>query len=170
MYLLIGAAAVFVVMLIIIGLFIMFQRSRGDQVIEASAAYDEEMDYDGLEDKDFVCRNCGDVVDPFDEECPSCGYELTLEFECPYCHGDIDDPRELVCPHCGEALMKEVTVCPDCESVVPNSATHCEVCGADFWSPIFLSPRKQPKFQPPEYPDREEEEMYDNDNEYEEDN
>jgi len=148
-----GLAAFFFLVVLV---FAIMQRSKGDTIIHPE---DEgEMDYDGLEDKEFLCRNCGDVVDAFDEECNNCGAELDPEFECQYCGEFIDDPRELVCPSCGEALLSEVTVCPACNSVCPNSATHCEVCNSDFWSPIYLSPRKVPRFVPPEEPEEGEEE------------
>ena len=156
MYLLIAAGIVFVVMLIVTGLLIAYIRSQGTVVVHPES--EGELDYDGLEDKEFLCRNCGEPIDPFDDECMECGAQFELEFECQYCGEMIDDPRELVCPSCGEALITEVSVCPGCNSVVNNEATHCEVCGDDFWSPIFLSPRKAPKFNPPEYPEEEKEE------------
>ncbi len=156
-YLLIAAGIVFVVMLLVTIGFIAYLRSQGTVVVHPEG--EGELDYDGLEDKEFLCRNCGEPIDPFDDECMECGAQFEMEFECQYCGEMIDDPRELVCPSCGEALITEVTVCPSCNSVVNNEATHCEVCGDDFWSPLYLSPRKVPKFNPPEYPEEGEEEV-----------
>jgi len=156
MYLLIAAGIVIVVMLLVTIGFIAYLRSQGTVVVHPES--EGELDYDGLEDKEFLCRNCGEPIDPYDDECMECGAQFELEFECQYCGELIDDPRELVCPSCGEALLNEVTVCPGCNAVVHNEATHCEVCGDDFWSPLYLSPRKKPRFTPPEYPEGEEEE------------
>jgi hypothetical protein len=155
MWLLYVGIGVFVLMLIVTIGFIAYLRSQGTVVVHPES--EGELDYDGLEDKEFLCRNCGEPIDPYDDECMECGAQFEMEFECQYCGEMIDDPRELVCPSCGEALITEVSVCPGCNSVVNNEATHCEVCGDDFWSPIFLSPRKVPKFNPPEYPEEEEE-------------
>ncbi len=158
MYLLIaGLIVIGVVLLLAVVLAVFVFKSKGTTYI-THPDDQGDVDYDGLEDKEFLCRNCGDVVDPFDEECPNCGSELETEFECQYCGELVEDPRELVCPACGEALMDEVTVCPSCTSIVPNNANHCEVCGDDFWSPLYLSPRKVPKFVPPDEPEEQEEE------------
>ena len=156
MLLLIIGICVCVFMLLVALGFAWFIRSKGATVIMPDESGD--FDYDGFEDKEFLCRACGEPIDPFDDECPGCGAELETEFECQYCGELIDDPRELVCPACGEALLTEVTVCPSCNSVVPNNSNHCEVCGSDYWSPIYLSPRKSPKFIPPPEPEEGEEE------------
>ena len=112
-------------------------------------AGEEELDYDGLEDKDFRCRECGEIVDPFDEACSSCGAEFEIEFECPYCDEMIGDPRDLVCPSCGENLTREPAICPNCAAVVPSTSNHCDVCGVDYWSPIFVEKKRDRPFTPP---------------------
>lgn len=144
---LILAVIAFVVVLAIAGIFVMFLRSSGSSI---ESAGDEDLDYDGLEDKVFRCRECGEEIDPFDEACPSCGAEFEAEmFECPYCGDMISDPRDLVCPSCGENLTREPAICPNCSAVVPSTSTHCDVCGVDYWSPIFVEKKKDRPFTPP---------------------
>jgi uncharacterized OB-fold protein len=99
--------------------------------------FDEDME-EALYRRRVVCPDCGDEVDPYDENCPSCGARMTFgEFECSNC-GEAVDPRDKECPKCGEILLPDPFVCPSCSKPVEADATRCDNCGARFWSPIRL--------------------------------
>jgi len=91
-----------------------------------------------LERRTMNCPNCGDVVGPYDEECPACNTRLKAgEYECGNCHTAVD-PRENVCPNCGDILLAEPYVCPKCDYPVEADSRKCDNCGATYWSPILL--------------------------------
>jgi rRNA maturation endonuclease Nob1 len=142
------ALGAFLAVLAIAGIAILLMGRSGSSV---ESAGDEDLNYDGL-DKDFRCRECGEILDdPYQESCPSCGAEFEEEFECPYCGEmiDTDTVRGLVCPNCGENLTREPAICPGCAAMVPAESTHCDVCGTDFWSAILIEKKKDRPFTPP---------------------
>ena len=69
------------------------------------------------------CGNCGEPIDPDDEECPSCGVDL-----CPDC-GTALEPEADVCPHCGAEFAFS---CPECGEDLPADAEACPHCGYVF--------------------------------------
>jgi len=102
--------------------------------------FDEDME-EALSRRRVVCPDCGEEVDPYDENCPSCGARMIYgEFECSNC-GAAVDPRDKECPKCGEILLPDPFVCPSCQRPVDSDATRCDSCGARFWSPIRLDER-----------------------------
>ena len=79
--------------------------------------FDEEME-EALYRRRVVCPDCGEEVDPYDDECPACGARMTFgEFECSNC-GEAVDPRDKECPKCGEILLPDPFVCPKCSKPV----------------------------------------------------
>ena len=99
--------------------------------------FNEEIE-EALYKKRVVCPECGEDVDPYDEECPSCCSRMrSVVFECSNCGKEVD-PRDTECPHCGDILLPDPFVCPSCNKPVEIDATRCDNCNARFWSPIRL--------------------------------
>ncbi|MFW3146731.1 MAG: zinc ribbon domain-containing protein [Thermoplasmatota archaeon] len=129
--------------------------------------FDEEME-EALYKKRIVCPECGEDVDPYDEECPACGSRMKAGiFECSNCAREVD-PRDKECPHCGEILLPDPFVCPSCGRPVEADSSRCDSCGARYWSPIRLDEAslkkrtrreeeekvEEPPEEPPEKPRR----------------
>jgi hypothetical protein len=146
---LILAVALFLAILLALGIYYIITQSRKRREIESVEVegprwrtdeimpFDEDME-EALYKKRVVCPDCGEDVDPYDEECPACGARMTFgEFECSNCGSGVD-PRDKECPQCGEILFPDPFVCPNCQSPVEAESERCDSCGARYWSPIRL--------------------------------
>ena len=142
---------------------IMSRRRKDIEAVEVERPYDrtteitpfdEDME-EALYKKRVVCPDCGEDVDPYDEECPACGVRLSFgEFECSNCGSSVD-PRDKECPQCGEILFPDPFVCPNCQSPVEADSERCDSCGARYWSPIRLDEKSMKErlhsFEEPEF-------------------
>jgi len=77
------------------------------------------------------CPNCGVMVSPGFDRCPSCGADVTVRGD-PFAHfeeaGDFTDDEEIE----GKAPPAQVQRCPRCGDVVDDTMPRCRRCGLPF--------------------------------------
>ena len=89
----------------------------------------------------YECPRCRALVDSESTNCPECGATFETDiYGCPVCGTKVQDDHE-ECPDCGESFIIEKTEfeCPNCSEPVDRFDTGCDLCGAEFWSPVKRS-------------------------------
>lgn len=70
-----------------------------------------------------ICTNCGNPLQPLDEQCPHCA-----QLFCPECQAAISED-DAVCPQC---KVEFEYACSQCEASISADAETCPNCGFEF--------------------------------------